>query len=322
MKSFWKNKKVLLTGAAGFIGSNVCDLLVERGAKVTAVVSNNSNISKIKKNLSLSQKYIKIKKVDLLDFETVLKVTKGADIILNFAAKDGSATYKEKNSSQIYRENTNIVLNILEAARINNVARLLLVSSIVIYSSYEKIPFKESNTHYYLDEPANGYEWSKRFTEVAAKIYVKQYGLKIAVARLGNVYGPRDYAKEKGRVIPVFIDKALRNDDITIWGDGLSKKSFIYVSDLAHALLNLVELFPTSEPINVASKNVLSIKDLAKLIIKLTKSKSKLIFLKSEVGVMDRVVDIKKAERVINFKEKVSLEEGLIKTINYFNSLK
>lgn len=322
MINFWKNKKVLVTGAAGFIGSHVCDLLVEKGADIIAVVSNNSNILKIKKNLSVSQKYIKIKKVDLLDFEAVLNATKGADIILNFAGKDGSATFKEDNSSQIYRENTNIVVNILEAARINKIERLLLISSIEIYSSKEKIPFKELDTHYNLDEPANGYVWSKRFIEVAAKIYSKQHGLKIAVARPGNVYGPRDYAKEKGRVIPLFINKALKNEDITIWGDGMSKKSFIYVSDLVVALLNLVEHFPTAEPINIAGENITNIKNLAELIIKLTQSKSKLVFLKTNIASLDRVADVNKAKKMIKFNEKISLGEGLIKTIDYFKSTK
>lgn len=322
MKNFWKNKKVLVTGTSGFIGSNVCDLLVERGAKVSAVVSNNSNNSKIKKNLSVSQKYIKINKIDLLDFEAVLKVTKGVDIILNFAAKDGSATFKEDNSSQIYTENTNIVLNILEAARINKIERLLLISSIEIYSVKEKIPFKESDTHYNLDEPANGYVWSKRFTEVAAKIYAKQHGLKIVVARPGNVYGPRDYAKEKGRVIPLFINKALKNEDITIWGDGLSKKSFIYVSDLAVALLDLVEHYVTSEPVNIAGKNITSIKNLAELIVKLTKSKSRIVFLKTDLASLDRVANINKAKKMIKFNEKINMKDGLSKTIEYYKERK
>lgn len=321
MTNFWKSKKVLLMGASGFIGSNVCDLLVEKGAEVVAIVSGNSNASKINNNLSNSKKNIKIKKIDLLDLPNVLKITKNADVILNFAAKDGSSTFKEENSSQIFRENNNIVLNVLEAARINKVERLLLISSIEVYSSKEEIPFKESDTHYNLDEPANGYIWSKRFAEVAAKIYAKQHGLKIAVARLGNVYGSRDYSKEKGRVIPLFIDKALKNEDITIWGDGLSRKSFIYVADLAEALLNLVEYFPTSEPINIAGENVTNIKTLAQQIIKLTKSKSKIVFLKTDVAIMDRFANIDKAKKLIKFNEKISLEEGLIQTINDFKSL-
>lgn len=321
MTNFWKSKKVLLTGASGFIGSNVCDLLVEKGAEVVAIVSKNSNTSKINNNLSNSKKNIKIKKIDLLDLPNVLKITKNADVILNFAAKDGSSTFKEENSSQIFKENNNIVLNVLEAARINKVERLLLISSIEVYSSKEKIPFKESDTHYNLDEQANGYVWSKRFAEVAAKIYTKQHGLKIAVARLGNVYGPRDYSKEKGRVIPLFIDKALKNEDITIWGDGLSRKSFIYVSDLAEALLNLVEYFPMSEPINIAGENVTNIKTLAQQIIQLTKSKSKIVFLKTDAAIIDRFANIDKAKKFIKFNEKISLEEGLIQTINDFKSL-
>lgn len=320
MSNYWKNKKVLLTGASGFIGSSMCDLLVESGANVTAVISKNSNVSKINNNLKISRKKIKLKKIDLLDLQSVLKITKNIDIILNLAAKDGSASFKEENSSQIFRENNNIVLNILEAARINKVDRILLVSSIEVYSAKEKPPFKESDTHYNLDEEANGYVWSKRFNEVAAKIYSKQHNLKIAIARPGNVFGPRDYSKEKGRVIPLFIDKALKNEDITIWGNGLSKKSFIYVTDLVRALLDLVELYPVSEPINIAGERVISIKSLANLIIKLTNSKSKIVFLKSDTINADRIANINKAKKIIKFKEKMILEEGLNNTIKYFKN--
>ncbi len=322
MDNFWKNKNVLVAGASGFIGSHVCDLLVEKGAKVTAIVSTSSSASKIDRNLKTYKKKINIKRLDLLDLPSVIKYTETIDIILNFAAKDGSATFKENNSSQIYRENTSIVLNILEAGRVNNVEKILLISSIEVYSSKQRLPFIESDTNYTLDESANGYVWSKRFTEVAAKIYSKQYGLKVVVARPGNVYGPRDYSKEKGRVIPLFIDKALKNEDITIWGNGLSKKSFIYISDFAVALLNLVKHQSLPVPINIASENVINIKDLANLIIRLTKSKSKIVFVNSDTLTLDRVAEVAMAKKIIKFKEKTTLSNGLNKTINYFKASK
>lgn len=323
MKNFWKRRKVLVTGAAGFIGSHVVDSLVEKGAVVTAGVHPKISQEKIKQNLKKSLPKIMIKKADLLNFKDCLKLTKNQEVVLNFAALDGGAAFKLKYPSLIFRTNTQIVLNMLEATHLNKVDRFLLISSIAVYSDKALSPIKEEDEVIEgFKEGTDGYVWAKRISETVARIYHQDNGLKIALARPGNVYGPRDSLdKEKIRVIPSFITKSLQGEDINIWGTGTQKISFLYVTDLVNGLLDLVEKYAVCSPVNFASSHYLSIKNLAKLIINLSGTKSRLIFQKNKMSkVKTMIVDTKKAEKVIDFKERTRLSEGLEKTIIYVKS--
>ncbi len=302
-KNFWKGKKVIVTGAAGFIGSHMVEALCEEGAVVTAVVSNNTPDGKINEILKNSLKIVKIKRADLLDFTSCKRILKNQDIVFNFAALDGSRTYKSEHSAEIFRSNIQIVSNILESARINNLDRVLLISSIEIYR-------KDDN---------DGYIHSKKFTEIAGKLFQNEYGMKIAIARLGNVYGPRDSAKEKGRVVPTFIARTLQNEDLTIWGKESQKTGFIFVSDLTQALMDLSENYSVCDPVDIVGSSAISILDLAKKVSNLTHSSSKITFkeIESSQKTGKKITNLK-AKRVIHFKEKFSLEEGLKNTIIYY----
>lgn len=282
MNNFWKDKKVLVTGAAGFIGSNVIPDLLGKKSIITAVISRKKNVN----NLNLTRFYpeLKIETADLLSFEDCVKVTKDQEILLNFAAIDGGLKFKLDNSTEIFRNNSQIVLNILQAAKINAIDRILIMSSIGVYPSNSKLPIKEE---YGLNQGLNikdGYAWSKRFSEIAAINYFDEFGLKIAIARPGNVYGPGEIiSKQKSRIIPIFIDKALRNEDIIIYGNGLQKISFLHVSDLINALFDLVEHYSVCDPLNFVGSEYITIIDLAKLIIKLSKSRSKIVLQEKKI---------------------------------------
>lgn len=308
MSNFWKRKKVVITGAAGFIGSHVVDELTKKESIVTAVVSPKTSREKIKKNLQLSLKNINIQKADLTKFSDCQKIVKGQEIVLHLAAMDGGKVFKMKHDREIFTVNTQMVLNMLEASAAEHVMRFMLLSSIEILKD---------------NEMEDGYKLSKIIAELAAKMYADEYGLKIAIARPGNVYGPRDYSSgEKQRVIPAFISHCLKGEKIDIWENTNSKISFLYVKDLVGALLKLTELYAVCDPVNIVSERTISLPDLALLIGKIVEKEVKLQFNKSrKFGINDITIDMEKARQVISFKEEVSLEKGLKETIKYYKKV-
>ncbi|MEK7572821.1 MAG: NAD(P)-dependent oxidoreductase [Patescibacteria group bacterium] len=317
MKIFWKNKKVLVTGGAGFIGSYIVKELIKKNSEVTIVLSPKTKSEHLERVFGSLMNKISIEKLDLLDFNSFLKATRNQEIVLNFAAKDGGAKFKLEHSTELFRVNTQLVLNLLESCRINKIDRVLIMSSIDVYSKNVKSPIKEE--YLYLsdfDESLYGYALSKRFSEIAAKTYYERSGLKVAIARAGNVYGPNDYsAKNKERVIPAFIDKARKNEDITIWGNGLQKIAFLYITDLVSSLLDLVEKYPVGEPVNLVGSEPISLEDLANLIISFSKSKSKVV-VGNEGGNKNRIISIVRAKKVIGFSPKVNMKNGIETILN------
>lgn len=325
MKNFWKNKKVLVTGGAGFIGSYVSKELIKRNSQVTIVVSPKTESEHLKRVFGSFLDKITVEKLDLLDFNNFLKATKNQEIVLNFAAMDGGTKFKLEHSAEIFRVNTQIVLNLFESCRINKVDRVLIMSSIDVYPQNAKSPVKEEYANLNnFEKEINGYAWSKRFSEIAAKLYYEQYGLKTAIARGGNVYGVDDYSgKDRGRIAPTFINKAIKGEDIAIWGNKNLKRSFLFISDLSNALLELTEKYAVCNPVNIVSENYTSLYELAKTIVGLTNNKSRIEITqsggkKSAMNIYRGKINCQKAKKILHFKELVSLEDGLRKSIQFF----
>jgi len=322
--NFWKNKKVLVTGGAGFIGSHVVEMLVANGAEVIVVDNlengNMNNLSKIKSNIIF-------KSGDLKILDTCIAVSKNMDMVLNIAAKVGGIDFNKKHPGTMFRDNILINTNVLEAARINNAERVLVVSSACVYQRHCKIPTPESEGFKGMPEPTNdGYGWAKRMTEFQAQAYAREFGMKIAIARPYNAYGPRDhFDPEKSHVIPALIKRIFDGENpLTIWGSGEQSRAFLFVTDFARGLLEIVEKYPEADPINIGTDEEIKIKDLVKLILKIAGKNPKIFFdISKPEGQPRRNCDNTKAKEKIGFKARVNLDEGLKKTIEWYkNELK
>lgn len=315
-KKFWKNKKVLVTGGTGFIGSYVTELLVEAGAIVS--VTSKTGRKKYIKHL----RDVKIIKADLTNKKQTEKALSGQDIVLHVAAKVAGIEYNKDHPASMFGDNVLMTKNILDACVIHKPERILITSSACVYPRHCTIPTPE--TEGFLDdpEPTNlGYGWSKRASELMARFYSQEHKLKIAVARPYNGYGPRDdFDPKTSHVIPALIKRVFDGENpLKVWGSGKQTRSFLYVEDFARGLIETVQEYPEADPVNIGTDEEITIGDLAKLIVKLSGKDIKVEFDTTKPdGQPRRNCDTTKAKRLVGFEAKVGIEEGLKKTIDYY----
>ena len=317
MKNFWRGKKVLVTGGTGFIGSFVTELLLQKGARITTT-SKSGNL----KNVFHLKRDLRIKKTNLADPNQAYIVTKNQDIILNLASKVAGIQFNINHPATMFADNIHIAQNIASSCVKNKVERLLMVSSACVYPRNCTIPTPE--TEGFLDdpEPTNlGYGWAKRVEELIARFYHQEFGLKIAIARPYNAYGPRDnFDPQISHVIPGLIKRVFEGENpLVVWGSGKQTRSFLYVEDLARGLLETVEKYPEADPVNLGTDEEVTIAHLAKMIIELSGKNTRITFDKSKPdGQPRRNCDTKKAKDKIGFEAQISLEKGLKKTIDWY----
>ena len=315
--SFWDEKKVLVTGGGGFIGSHLVERLLQHGSKVRVVGRSEKPI-----NLINCLKKIDYVKADLSKMENCMKVVHRMDAVFHLASKVAGIEYNVAHPADMFKTNTLLNLMILEASRKENVERYQCTSSICVYPRYCKVPTPESEG--FKDDPEPtvlGYGWAKRTAELQARFYAKEYGMKIAIIRPTNAYGPRDdFSLETSHVIPALIRKVYESDDaITVWGSGNQTRSFIYVEDLARAMMEVTEKYAVADPVNIGTEEEVTIRDLAHLIVKLS-GKNLLVKFDSNKpeGQPRKFADITKAKEKINWRPKFTLKEGLEKTIDWY----
>lgn len=323
MKNFWKNKKVLVTGGAGFIGSHVVEKLVARGAKVTVLDNlQNGKLSNLK---HLEKKYAFIKG-DCTNPKTAEKVCINKDIVMNLAARVGGIEYNRKHQATMLKDNLLIGTVMLEAAHKMNVERFLVVSSACVYSRDCSVPTPESEGFLGEPEPTNGgYGWAKRMNELSGKYYNEEFGMKVGIVRPYNCYGPRDHFDEKtSHVIPALIKRVLDGENpIKVWGTGKQTRAFLYVEDLAEGMILAIEKYPKPDPINLGTDEEISINNLVKHILKKSYINAKILFDTSKPdGSSRRNSDNTKAVEKIGFRAKTKLDEGLAQTIEWYRKEK
>jgi len=308
--------KVLVTGGAGFIGSNIVGALVERGYYVTAydnlVTGKLENIREFMKNENFT-----FVQGDVLEYKKLINEMNGVDYVLHQAALP-SVSRSVLDPATTDRINVGGTINVLLAAKEVGVKKVVIASSSSVYGNTPKLPKQETMLY----NPLSPYAVSKVATELYAEVFSKLYDVSTVCLRYFNVYGPKqDPTGEYAAVVPKFIMSALKGEPLTIYGDGSQTRDFTFVEDVVQA--NILAMKSDAEGnYNIAYGKSVSIQELAEKIIKLTFSKSKIIYLDPRPGdIRHSLADISKAMRDLGYSPRYDLNSGLIKTIEWFNKM-
>lgn len=307
------NKKTaVVTGGAGFLGSHLCDKLLAEGLKVICIdnllTGNTDNIS----HLIGSEDFSFIKH----DVTNYIYVSGNVDYILHFASPASPIDYLKLpiQTLKVGSLGTHKALGLAKEKK----ARFLLASTSEVYGDPDVHPQSED---YWGNVnpigPRGVYDEAKRFAEAITMAYHRYHGLSTRIVRIFNTYGPR-MRFDDGRALPTFVGQALRNEDITVYGDGSQTRSFCYVSDLVDGIYKLL-LSDEVNPVNIGNPDEITIKEFAEEVIKQTESKSKIVY--KPLPVDDpkvRQPDIEKAKELLGWEPIVGRQEGLKITIEYF----
>lgn len=323
MDNFWKGKKVLITGANGFLGSHLSIGLLKRGARVIGMIKENPKYSYLGLTLKeVKNKKIKIIKSDIVDFEAILSIFKKnkPDICLHVAAQP-IVGLANKSPLSTFETNIKGTWNILEAARIFATKAVVVASSDKAYGEHKKLPYTEEAALLAL----HPYDASKSCTDILTRVYAHTYKLNTAVTRCANIYGPGDF--NFSRIIPDTIRSAILNKGPVIRSDGTPLRDYIYIADVVDAYLVLARKLyqkkvKSGEAFNFGSCKPISVLSLVRKIL-LAANKRNLtpaILSKSKIkGEIDRqYLSSCKASRKLGWKSRVDLKRGLKKTYLWY----
>ncbi len=268
--TYWQNRRTLVTGGCGFIGSYLVEELVAAGAQVTVV--DNLATGRLE-NLSAVRDSIDFIEGDLHDFDTCLRAARTSDTVLNLAGLAFGLEYSMKHHGEMLYHNAIIQLQMLEAARCAGIERFLVTSSSCVYPDDAPIPTPELEVTDQLPEDVNrGYGWAKRLAELQAGYYQKEYDLEIAICRPFNPYGGRYiWAGEKSHVIPTLVKKVMDgNDPMVVWGSGRQRRNFLHVRDAARLMMLITQNVTDATPVNIGYDEDVSIADLVGIILEVS----------------------------------------------------
>jgi GDP-L-fucose synthase len=305
MSSFWKDKRVVVTGGAGFLGSYIVKKLEGLGVKPFVPRSVTE---------------------DLRSREVCERIAKDADIIIHAAGDVGGIGYNRENPATLFYDNLIMGVQLMEEARKAKVQKFVAIGTICAYPKLTPIPFKEEDLwNGYPEETNAPYGIAKKVMLVQSQSYRDQYNFNSIFLLPVNLYGPRDnFNPESSHVIPAlirkFIDAKERGDHhVIVWGTGKATREFLYVEDCAEAILKASEKYNKSDPVNLGSSFEISIKDLAELIKKIVGFEGEIVWDSTKPdGQPRRKLDTTKAEEEFGFRSKTNFEEGLKKTIDWY----
>lgn len=306
------SKKILVTGGAGFLGSHLCKTLLAHNNSVIAIDNLSSG------NLENLSEVLNNPKFKFIEHDITKPISIEADEIFNFACPASPPRY-QKNPIHTLKTSVLGSINMLDLAKQNN-AKILQASTSEIYGDPKEHPQQET---YFGNVNSIGiracYDEGKRCAETLFFDYQREHSLKIKVVRIFNTYGPNMEIND-GRVVSNFIVKSLKNEPLEVYGDGTQTRSFCYVDDLIKGIISMMASDDSIPgPINLGNPNEKTILEIAELILKLTKSSSKIIYKPMpQDDPTKRRPDISKSSKLLLWKPSVDLEDGLKKTIKYF----
>ena len=308
MSDFWKNKRVCLTGGAGFLGSFVLEKLEERSAKDVFVP--------------------RIENYDLTDVNDVRRMLEDSkpDIVIHLAALAGGIGANRARPAEFFYKNLMMGVPLMHEAYLRKVEKFVAIGTICSYPKFAQVPFKEEYLWTGYPEETNApYGLAKAMLLIQAQTYREQYDFNAIYLLPVNLYGPRDnFNLETSHVIPALVRKFIEAQDrgdktVTLWGDGTPTREFFYAGDAAEGILMAAEKYNGNEPVNLGAGMEISIKDLANTIAKLTGFEGDLIWDTGKPnGQPRRSLDVSRAKEYFDFEAKMGFEEGLKRTIEWF----
>lgn len=312
-----KFKKVLVTGGAGFIGSHLCEEYLKLNCEVWAI---DNFLTGSRENIALLKKNSKFNFIEQDIAEPISQKLIDFDLVLHFACPASPIDFA-KIPLEILKVDSIGTFQALEIAKKSN-ARFIIASTSEIYGDPLIHPQKED---YFGNVnpigPRSCYDEAKRFSEATTMVYHRKYGVNTGIVRIFNTYGPR-MRLDDGRVVPNFAGQALKNIPLTVYGEGNQTRSFCYVDDLVAGIMKLAES-SEHDPVNIGNPDEYKIIDFAKFIIQaVPETKSTISYrpLLHEDDPKQRKPDITRARNILNWQPRVSLKDGMAKTLDYFRS--
>ena len=307
-----RNKKILITGGAGFLGSFLVEKLKGRGVK--------------EENIRIPRS----KDMDLRRWENCVEAVKGVDIVIHLAASVGGIGYNQTYPAALFYDNAIMGIQMMEAARQEDVEKFVAVGTVCAYPKFAEVPFKEEDLwNGYPEETNAPYGLAKKMLLVQSQAYKQQYGFNAIYLLPVNLYGPGDnFALDSSHVIPALIRKfteAVRNSErkVEIWGTGDASREFLYVKDAAEGIALATERYNKPEPVNIGAGFEIKIKDLVKLMAELTGFEGEIKWDTSKPdGQPRRRLDVSKARKEFGFEAETDFREGLRKTIEWYLGVK
>jgi len=306
---FWTDKKILVTGGAGFLGS----FIVEKLIKEREVDPKNIRVPRSKE-------------MDLRNWKNCEKAVKDRDIVIHLAARVGGIGFNKKYPATLFYDNAIMGIQMLESARQEGVQKFVAIGTVCAYPKYTPVPFREEDLwNGYPEETNAPYGIAKKILLVQVQAYMQQYGFNAIFLLPANLYGPRDnFDPESSHVVPALIKKMIdakleKKDEVVVWGTGKASREFLYVEDAAEGILLATEKYNKPKPVNLGTGKEVTIKELVDLITQLTEYKGKIVWDASKPdGQPRRCLETSRARKEFGFQAKMDFEEGVKRTIEWY----